>query len=117
MRAFTAETPNICDVLFVDGDHRELGARADLRTIRGAAAPNATLVVDDIQMDPGLSLRDAERTGLLRIREVYGPYDSPSPYNGCMRGARGRLLCVPLWFATAEYTGGASERSCASNSQ
>ena len=106
MPAFTAETPNICDVLFVDGDHTKVGARTDLRNFRAAAAPNATLVVDDIQMDPGLSLRDAERTGLLRIREVYGPYDSPSPYNGCMRGVRGRLLCVPWGFAAAEYTGG-----------
>lgn len=111
VRAFTNETPNVCDVLLVDGDHAEAGARSDLRNFRAAASPNATLVVDDIQMDPGLSLRNAERAGLLRIREVYGPYDSPSPYNSCMRGARGRLLCVPWGFAVAEYADGNADNA------
>ena len=79
---------------------------ADLRNFRAASAPNATLVVDDMQMDPGLSFRDAERMGLLWIREVYGFTTRPRHTMAACERRGWRLVCVPWGFAAAEYTGG-----------
>jgi len=93
-----------CDVLLVDGDHSLKGAMKDLYHFEAAAANKAVLVVDDIQMDPGSALRRLASHGRVRVREVYGPYDAPSPLNPCMRGGFGKQNCMTWGFAVAQYT-------------
>ena len=100
--AWTATSPHECDVLLVDGDHSEGGAHADLVNFKRAAAANATLVIDDINSAPGDALRTTEARGLVRLSEVYGPYDAPSPHNPCMRTPRGPM-CMTWGFAVGRY--------------
>ena len=93
----------LCDMLLVDGDHSSSGAFKDLINFRAAAAPTSILVVDDINADPGEALRWAQARSLLRVSEVYGPFDAPSIYNPCMRASRGSSLCLSWGFAVGRY--------------
>jgi hypothetical protein len=91
-------------VLFVDGDHSQNGARADLLNMRAAAAPHATGVADDINSDPGRALESLAKEGVLDITESYGPFEAPSVHNPCMRTARRGLYCLAWGFALFTYS-------------
>ena len=63
----------VCDVVFVDGDHRWRGAMQDIEHTSAVAAPGAALVVDDIAVGPGRALSATTRRNLTRVDELYGP--------------------------------------------
>ena len=99
-----------CQILFVDGDHAENGALKDVADLGPVAAPTSRLIMDDIAIGPGCSMRRMVRFGVLAVDETYGPFDAPSLHNPCMRtggvGRRGntRKSCVPWGFAVLRYT-------------
>ena len=92
-----------CDMLLVDGDHSLTGAVADLQNFRPLSAKGAPVVVDDIATAPGAALNSLERSGLLHVRENYGPYDPPSRFNRCLRTFNRGQMCLPWGFSVAEY--------------
>lgn len=95
--------PASCDVLFIDGDHTEKGARIDMQNMRAAAAPGAIAVADDINSAPGTALEGLATAGEVDILESYGPFEAPSPHNPCMRTSRRGPLCLSWGFAVFMY--------------
>ena len=93
----------VCDMLLVDGDHSHSGAVADLQNFRPLAMRGAPVVVDDIATAPGAALKSLERSGLLLVRENYGPYDPPSRFNRCLRTYNRGVMCLPWGFSVVEY--------------
>ena len=71
-----------CDLLLVDGGHSQAAARLDLQMFRRVAAPHAKVVVDDINVDPGVALRKLEHQKALRILEAWAMPHKPTP-RGC----------------------------------
>ena len=100
---WTRRNPRECDVLFVDGDHTQSGARKDMLNMVGAAAPGAFAVADDINSSPGKALHALAAQGKLHVAESYGPFEAPSPHNPCMRTATRGLYCVAWGFAVYVY--------------
>ena len=92
-----------CDMLLVDGDHSLAGALADLRNFRPLAASGAPIIVDDIATAPGGAVQSLEKSGVLLVRETYGPYDAPSRFNSCMRTINRGAMCLPWGFTVAQY--------------
>jgi cephalosporin hydroxylase len=92
-----------CDMLLVDGDHSFAGAVADLRHLRPLAAHGAPVVVDDIATAPGAALKSLERSGVLLVRENFGPYDPPSAFNRCLRTYNRGVMCLPWGFSVVSY--------------
>lgn len=74
-----------CDLILIDGDHSEDGARKDLRTMRRAASPRTLFVYDDINMPPGRALLHEVKAGLVQVIELYGPFPRRSSFSPCMR--------------------------------
>ena len=101
--AWAASHHGLCNLVLVDGDHTPLGAERDLRNLRAAAAPNATVVVDDTAVGPGEALSRLSSTGAMRVRERFGPYDAPSGLNKCMPTVTRGTMCLPWGFSVAEY--------------
>lgn len=60
-----------CNVLLVDGGHTQEAARKDLQMLRAVAAPGHRIVVDDINMEPGLGLRRLEKQREIHLLETY----------------------------------------------
>jgi len=106
-----AGDPLTCDILLVDGDHTAAGASADLHNLRAVASPSAVVIVDDTAVGPGLALKQLERAGAMHIKEAYGPWDPPSPFNRCLRTYNRGPMCLPWGFSIAEYVTSASIRS------
>ena len=102
-----------CDFLLVDGGHSAGAARKDLQSLREVAAPQAKLVVDDVNSDPGRALWRLQKQGALKILEDY-EFKKKSPMNPCQRKPEGRILpCAPWGFAVAQYTQGAMSAEAA----
>ena len=101
--AWTRRNPRECDVLFVDGDHTQSGARKDMVNMMWAAAPDSFAVADDINSDPGRALHALAKQGKLDVVESYGPFEAPSPHNPCMRTAKRGPYCAAWGFAVYVY--------------
>ena len=72
---------------------------------RRAVAPGAKVVVDDINMGPGVALRRLQKMKVIQILEEYN-FEKKSEHNPCQRKPKGRTFpCTPWGFAVAEYTG------------
>lgn len=94
-----------CDLLLVDGGHLEGAARLDMQMLRRVAAPNAKVIVDDINAGPGVALFRLEKMGVIRILERYA-FQKKDEHNPCQRTPKGRIFpCSPWGFAVAEYVG------------
>ena len=106
-RADAAAPP--CDMILVDGDHSLAGVLADLRHFRPLATKGAAVVVDDIAVAPGAAVKSLEQSGVLLVREQYGPYDPPSRFNGCLRTYNRGAMCLPWGFTVAEYVSARGE--------
>ena len=100
-----------CDLMLVDGGHTFRAARADIEELQAIANANTLVVTDDIGMPPGFAIKVLNRTGTLRIEEIYGPYQRRTRHNPCMRApkdmpvarARSGRMC-PMWgFAVSRY--------------
>ena len=95
--------------LLVDGGHTFRAARADIEELQAVATPRTRLVTDDIGMPPGYAIKVLNRTGVLAIEEVYGPFPRRTLHSPCMRAPpranapRGGRMC-PLWgFAVSRF--------------
>ena len=98
----------ICDILLVDGDHRQLGAYRDIFNMQRLAKRNAVLLIDDIDGPPGDALRKAESEGIVKVSQWH-VYNRSDVRNPCVR----RLLrepvlhCQEKWgWAMASYARG-----------
>ena len=100
-----------CDLMLVDGGHTFRAARADIEELQAIATDRTLVVTDDIGMPPGFAIKVLNRTGVLRIEEVYGPYPRRTRHNPCMRAPQGTpehrsrsgRMC-PMWgFAVSRY--------------
>ena len=98
-----------CDLIFVDGDHKDVGALQDIKTLRWAARwaadddgggnrsssaaargapfsePPSVLLVDDIHLGPSLAVLHEQVRGHLTVLERYGPFPRATRHNPCMR--------------------------------
>ena len=100
-----------CDLMLIDGGHTFRAARADIEELQAVANPRTLVVTDDIGMPPGYAIKVLNRTGTLRINEIYGPYARRSKHNPCMRAPAGTPLAraksgrmCPTWgFAVSQY--------------
>ena len=64
-----------CDVILIDGSHKTPDVKKDLHAFRGAARCHAPIFMDDLEAGPGNAVDEAERDGLLRMRQWF-VYDS-----------------------------------------
>ena len=100
-----------CDLMLVDGGHTFRAARSDIHELQAVASSRTLLVTDDIGMPPGYAIKVLNRTGTLRIEELYGPYPRRTKHNPCMRTRTGTSLVMaksgrmcPSWgFAVSSY--------------
>ena len=86
-----------CDVTLVDGDHDGVAARWDLVSMRRAASPSTSLVVDDIHLGPGYAVAHEHEAGRVQVVEQYGPFQSATALNPCMRRPKGVELTKKLY--------------------
>jgi len=99
-----------CDLMLVDGGHTFRAARADIEELQAVATARTRMVTDDIGMPPGYAIKVLNRTGVLSIEEVYGPFARRSKHSPCMRAPAqtrsapmGGRMC-PLWgFAVSRF--------------
>ena len=99
---FVGRNGTRCDLILIDGDHSEDGARNDLLVLRRAASPSTLFVYDDINMPPGRALLREVQDGHVQIVERYGPFPRGSAFSPCMRvpagDPRGRTPAMcPKW--------------------
>lgn len=92
-----------CDLLLVDGGHSQRAARNDLLLLRSVAAPHARVVVDDINVDPGVALRRLAVAKAIRVLETYN-FKKKSEHNPCQRKPKGKIFPCRDWgFAVTTY--------------
>lgn len=95
LRAFRREAKNTttCDLVLVDGGHSEVAVKSDIRNLRHLASARTRVVIDDIGLPgPQQALRSLNASGVLAVREAYGPYMARSQHNPCMRVPPGTSL-------------------------
>lgn len=73
-----------CDIILVDGDHRQHGASLDLHNMRNAASCNNILLYDDLDQASGGSFQAAENEGILEIIQTV-KHTSVDDKNPCIR--------------------------------
>ena len=89
-----------CDVILIDGSHKTPDVKKDLHAFRGAARCHAPIFMDDLEAGPGNAVDEAERDGLLRMRQWF-VYDSrQGPAKGQPDGGPARRNDVPARPAT-----------------
>ena len=95
-----------CDLVLVDGGHTFRAARADIEELQAVATHETRLVTDDIGMPPGNAIKVLNRTGVLRIEEIYGPFEKRSRHSPCMRptpNANPGRMCPKWGFAVSRF--------------
>ena len=106
---FAGRNGSRCDLILIDGDHTEAGARADLKILRQVASPTTRFVFDDINMPPGRALASEVRRGAVQVLEQYGPFPRRSAHSPCMRVPAGDprgstpAMCPKWGYAVARY--------------
>jgi hypothetical protein len=68
-----------CDVILLDGSHETRPALADLENFRRAAAPNALVVLDDLDSPAARAVLSAYREGWLAVHSWYIYYAVATP--------------------------------------
>ena len=86
-----------CDIILVDGDHRQHGASLDLHNMRNAASCNNILLYDDLDQASGLAFEAAKTRGILEITQTV-KHTSTGDKNPCIR-----------WIGTPECYGATDE--------
>ena len=107
---FAGHNGTRCDLILIDGDHSEEGARKDLTILRRAASPSTLFVYDDINMPPGRALLREVQAGRVQVVELYGPFPRRSTLSPCMRVPAGDprgdtpAMCPKWGYTVARWT-------------
>ena len=101
-----AKSGTRCDLVLLDGGRTESAARMDLKLLRELTAPDAQVVIDDVNAGPGLAVRRFVKQKIMRVLESYH-LPKRTEHNPCLRspplGKRDGAACSPWGFAVAQY--------------